>query len=121
MVLVCVPSLDTPVCDMEIRHFNTLAADLSEDVRIVAISRDLPFAQARWCGQHGAKQVETLSDYRSGNFGKSFGIYIKELDLLTRSIFIFDRDGILKYIQIVPEVTNEPNYDELHAAIKKLV
>ena len=74
LVLVCVPSLDTPVCDMEVRRFNTEAAALSDKVRIVAVSRDLPFAQARWCGAAGVTAVEALSDYRAGAFGKAYGI-----------------------------------------------
>ena len=121
LVLVCVPSLDTPVCDMEVRHFNTVAASLSEDVAIAAVSRDLPFAQARWCGAHGIKAVETLSDYRSGSFGKLYGIYIEELDLLARAVFVIDREGKLAYSQLVAEVTNEPDYDAVIAAIKQIV
>ncbi|MBQ7738216.1 MAG: thiol peroxidase [Desulfovibrionaceae bacterium] len=121
LVLVCVPSLDTPVCDMEVRRFNTLAASLSEDVAIAAVSRDLPFAQARWCGTSGAKAVQTLSDYRQGSFGKLYGIYIEELDLLARAVFVIDRQGNLAYSQLVAEVTNEPDYDAVLDAIKKIV
>ncbi len=121
LVLVCVPSLDTPVCDMEVRRFNTLAADLSKDIAIVAVSRDLPFAQARWCGAGGIKNVEACSDYRSGSFGKTYGVYIQELDLLARAVFVIDRDGFLRYSELVAEVTNEPNYDACLDALKKLV
>ncbi len=119
LVLVCVPSLDTPVCDMEVRRFNTEAAKLSDDVAIVAVSRDLPFAQARWCGAHNAKAVETLSDYRNGSFGKAYGIYIKELDLLARSIFILDKTGVLRYRELVSEVTHEPDYGKALAELAK--
>ena len=117
LILVCVPSLDTPVCDMEVRRFNTLAQGLSQDVAIAAVSRDLPFAQARWCGASGTKAVESLSDYRQGSFGKAYGIYIQELDLLARAIFVVDRKGILKYSQLVPEVANEPDYDAMLNAV----
>ena len=121
LVLVCVPSLDTPVCDMEVRRFNKEAAALSEKVRIVAVSRDLPFAQARWCGAAGVTAVETLSDYRNGSFGKAYGILIKELDLLARSIFVVAPDGTLAYSQLVPEVADEPDYAAALEAVKKLV
>ncbi|MBQ7608192.1 MAG: thiol peroxidase [Desulfovibrionaceae bacterium] len=119
LILVCVPSLDTPVCDMEVRRFNTEAAKLSGDVVIAAVSRDLPFAQARWCGAHNAKAVVTLSDYRTGSFGKAYGIYIKELDLLARSIFIIDKSGVLRYCELVSEVTHEPDYDKALAELAK--
>lgn len=121
LVLVSVPSLDTPVCDMEVRRFNTEAAKLSDKVRIVAVSCDLPFAQARWCGAAGVKAVETLSDYKDTEFGKNYGVLIKELRLLARAVFVVGPDGTLAYSQIVPEVTNEPDYDAALAAVKKLV
>ena len=110
LVLASVPSLDTPVCDLEIRRFNSEAVALSENVRIVAVSRDLPFAQDRWCGAAGVNSVETLSDYRDGSFGKSWGVFIDELALLARAIFVVRADGILSYVQLVPEVTAEPDY-----------
>ena len=120
LVLVCVPSLDTPVCDMEVRRFNTEAAAQSDKVRIVAVSRDLPFAQARWCGAAGVTAVETLSDYRTASFAKAYGILIKELDLLARSIFVVGPDGTLAYSQLVTEVTHEPDYAAALEAVKKL-
>ena len=119
LVLVAVPSLDTGVCDMEVRKFNEKAASLSDDVRIVAVSLDLPFAQGRWCGAAGVKNVETLSDHYSAEFGKSYGILIKELRLLARSIFVYDKSGSLVYSELVPEVTHEPNYDAALEAVKK--
>ena len=115
LVLVAVPSLDTGVCDMEVRK----AASLSDDVRIVAVSLDLPFAQGRWCGAAGVKNVETLSDHYSAEFGKTYGILIKELRLLARSIFVYDKTGKLTYSELVPEVTNEPNYDAALEAVQK--
>ena len=121
LVLVCVPSLDTPVCDMEVRRFNTEAAAQSDKLRIVAVSRDLPFAQARWCGAAGVTAVETLSDYRAGAFGKAYGILIRELDLLARSVFVVAPDGTLAYSQLVGEVAHEPDYAAALEAVKKLV
>ncbi len=120
LVLVCVPSLDTPVCDMEVRRFNTEAAGLSDKIVIAAVSRDLPFAQARWCGAAGVKAVETLSDYRDGAFGKAWGVYIDELGLLARAVFIV-KDGKVEFVQLVPEVTDQPDFDAVLQAAKKLV
>ncbi len=120
LVLVCVPSLDTPVCDMEVRRFNTEAAGLSDKVVIAAVSRDLPFAQARWCGAAGVKAVVTLSDYRDGAFGKAWGVYIDELGLLARAVFII-KDGKVEYVQLVPEVTDQPDFDAVLQAVKRLV
>ena len=120
LVIVAVPSLDTGVCDMEVRKFNEKAASLSDDVRIVAVSLDLPFAQGRWCGAAGVKNVETLSDHYSAKFRKNYGILIKELRLLARSIFVYDKTGTLIYSELVPEVTNEPNYDAVLNELKQL-
>ncbi len=120
LVLVCVPSLDTPVCDMEVRRFNAEAAGLSDKIVITAVSRDLPFAQARWCGAAGVKAVVTLSDYRDGSFGKAWGVYIDELGLLARAVFII-KDGKIVYVQLVPEVTEQPDFDAVLQAVKKLV
>lgn len=121
LVLVSVPSLDTPVCDMEVRRFNTEAASLSDKVRIVAVSCDLPFAQARWCGAAGVEAVESLSDHMETSFGKNYGVLIKELRLLARAVFVVAPDGTLAYSQIVPEVSSEPDYDAVLEAVKKLV
>ncbi len=119
-VLVAVPSLDTSVCDSEARRFNDEAASLGDDVLIQVISMDLPFAQARWCGAAGADHVRTLSDHRDAAFGRAYGVLIKELRLLARSVFIVDRDGKLRYGQLVNEITNEPDYDAVLQAIEGL-
>ena len=119
LVIVAVPSLDTGGCDMEVRKFNEKAASLSNDVRIVAVSLDLPFAQGRWCGAAGVKNVETLSDHYNAEFGLTYGILIKELRLLARSIFVYDKTGNLIYSELVPEVTHEPNYDAALEAVQK--
>lgn len=120
LVLVCVPSLDTPVCDMEVRRFNTEAAALSDKVHILAVSCDLPFAQARWCGAAGVSAVESASDHKDVSLGRNYGILIQELRLLARSVFVISPDGTLAYSQLVPEVTNEPDYAAVLDAVKKL-
>lgn len=121
LVLVCVPSLDTPVCDMEVRRFNTEAASLSDKVKIVAASCDLPFAQARWCGAAGVTAVESASDYKDVSLGRNYGVLIQELRLLARAVFVIAPDGKLAYSQLVPEVTHEPDYAAVLDAIKKLI
>ena len=120
-VLSAVPSLDTPVCDVQTRRFNKEAVSLGDDVVVVTVSADLPFAQARWCGAAGVENVVTLSDYRDAAFGKSYGVGIKGLRLLARAIFVVDKDGDVQYVQVVPELTNEPDYDAVIAAVKKLL
>lgn len=119
-VLVTVPSLDTPVCDVETRRFNKEAAALGDGVAIRVISTDLPFAQKRWCGAAGVEAVQTLSDHRDTAFGQAYGVLIKELRLLARAIFVVDQDGDVQYVQLVGEVTDEPNYDDVLAAVRKL-
>ncbi|MDD2966932.1 MAG: thiol peroxidase [Desulfovibrionaceae bacterium] len=119
LVLVVVPSLDTPVCDMEVRRFNKEAAACGDMVRIAAVSCDLPFAQARWCGAAGVQAVSSLSDYKTVEFGRAYGVLLPALRLLARAIFVIGADGVLRYSQLVPEVTHEPDYDAVLAAIKE--
>jgi len=119
-IISSVPSLDTPVCDTETRKFNEEGARLGEDIVILTISMDLPFAQKRWCGAAGVARVKTLSDHRDGAFGLAYGVLIKELRLLGRAVFVVDRDGVIQYIQLVKEITNEPEYDAVWSAVKKL-
>jgi len=119
-VIVSVPSLDTSVCDLEVRRFNQEATGLGSDVSVLVISMDLPFAQKRWCGAAGVTNVTTLSDHRDASFGRAFGVLIKELRLLARAVFVVDGKGIVQYTQIVPEITNEPDYDAALRAVKKL-
>ncbi len=109
-IISAVPSLDTPVCDTETRRFNQEAASLPGNVVVLTISADLPFAQKRWCGAAGIDKVITLSDYRDRSFGLGYGVLIKELLLLTRAVFVLDAGNKIRYIQIVPEVTAEPDY-----------
>ncbi len=120
-VIIAVPSLDTPVCDLETRRFNKEAEALGPDVGVLTISMDLPFAQKRWCGAAGVKAVRTFSDYQKAEFGKTWGVLIKDLRLLARAVFIVDKDGIVKYAQIVPEVASEPNYEDILNALKALI
>ena len=118
LILSVVPSLDTGVCDLQTRRFNSEAAGLGAGVRILTISCDLPFAQARWCGAAGATQLETLSDHRDLSFGTAYGVVIKELRLLARSIFVITKDGVVTHTEIVPEVTHEVNFDAALAAAR---
>jgi len=119
-VISSVPSLDTPVCDTETRRFNQEAGRLGSDVVILTISMDLPFAQKRWCGAAGVDKVQTLSDHREASFGTAYGVLIKELRLLARAIFVVDREGIIQYIQLVKELTKEPDYEAVLNAVSKL-
>ena len=120
-VISAVPSLDTPVCDIQTRRFNTEAANLGTDITILTISMDLPFAQKRWCGAAGVDKVATLSDHRGAEFGNSYGVLIKELRLLARAIFVVDQNNIIQYIQIVEEISEEPDYDAVLGAVNRLV
>ncbi len=119
-VILSVPSLDTSVCDTMVRRFNDQAAELG-DVVVLTVSMDLPFAQSRWCGSAGIENIQTLSDHRDASFGLAYGVLIKELRLLARAAFVVDKDGDLAYLQIVGELTDEPDYEEILGAIKQLI
>ena len=121
VLLSVAPSLDTAVCDLQAKRFNKMVAEVSEDVVILNISLDLPFANARWCGATDSEKIVTLSDYKEREFGLSYGVLIKELKLLARSIWVVDKDGKLAYNEIVPETVNEPNYDKALEAVNSLV
>ena len=118
VILSVVPSLDTPVCDLQTKRFNQEASK-HQDTVILTVSKDLPFAQKRWCGATGSSAVKTLSDYRS-NFGENYGVLIKGLNLLARSIFVVDQNGKVRYTQLVKEVASEPNYEEVLNAVKSI-
>ena len=109
-VLSVAPSLDTPVCAAQTRTFNKEAAGLSEDVVILSVSLDLPFALARFCGAEGIERVLTASDYKYRTFGEAYGVYIRELGLLARAVFVIDRNETIVHAEYVPEVTQEPDY-----------
>ena len=115
------PSLDTSVCDIMTRKFNEEAVALGEDVVVLAISMDLPFAQARWCIAADVENVNMFSDHRSASFGKAFGVLIKDLRLLARAVFVVDREGIVRYIEIVDELTHEPDYEASLRVAEKLL
>jgi thiol peroxidase len=115
-----VPSLDTGVCDAQTRRFNKEASSFSEDVAVLTVSMDLPFAQKRWCGAAGIDRVITLSDHLSGSFGTAYGVLIEELRLLNRSVFIVDKENIIRYVQILQENTQHPDYESALAALKEI-
>jgi thiol peroxidase len=119
-IISSVPSLDTPVCDTETRRFNEEAQKLSSDVALLTISMDLPFAQKRWCGAAGVTRVQTLSDHRDASFGTAYGVLIKELRLLARAVFVVDRNGVVQYVQLVKEITQEPDYEAVLTAVSKI-
>jgi thiol peroxidase len=119
-VLSVFPSLDTGVCAAQTRKFNEEAAKL-DNIDILSISVDLPFAQKRFCGAEGIDQVVTLSDHKDLDFGKKYGFVMEPLRLLARGTVVIDKDDTVKYVEYVPEVTNEPNYDAALKVAKELV
>lgn len=121
IVISSVPSLDTPVCDTETVRFNREAEKFGSDIVMLTISMDLPFAQSRWCAVKAVKNLQTLSDHREASFGTAYGVLIKELRLLARTIFIIDSEGIVRYIQLVKEVSNEPDYDDVLQSLTLLL
>ncbi len=115
------PSLDTPVCDLQARTFNQKAFELPEEVAILNISMDLPFAIARFCTAAGIDRIKVLSDHREASFGFNYGILIKELRLLARAVFVIDKNDVIRYMEIVPEITHHPDYDKALQAVKELL
>ena len=119
VILSAVPSLDTDVCDRETRRFNEEAAKLSDDIIIYTISCDFPMAQKRWCGAAGVEKVKVVSDVVDAEFGVKYGVLIKERRYFRRSVFIVGRDGKLTYVNYLPTLGEEPNYDEVIQAAKQ--
>lgn len=119
-VISVTPSLDTPVCDMQLRRFNSEAAQMPGDVVVLNVSMDLPFAIERFCTTAGIERVSVLSDHRDASFGTGFGVLIKELRLLARSVFILDRDNVVRYAEIVPEMTDAPDFESSLRMLKTL-
>lgn len=119
-IISSVTSLDTPVCDVETRRFNQEAAGTDDDTVILTMSMDLPFAQKRWCGNAGIDRVVTLSDHLNAEFGTAYGVLIKELRLLARTVFIVDREGVIRYVQRVKENSKEPDYDAVLKALSDI-
>jgi thiol peroxidase len=120
-LLSVVPSLDTPVCDMQTRRFNGHLEALGDGVAGFTISADLPFAQARWCGAAGMQRMQTLSDHRDMAFGDAYGTHIEELRLESRAVFVVDGSGTIRHAEYVKEITEHPNYDAALAAIERLL
>lgn len=116
-IFVTVPSLDTSVCDMEVRKFNEEVSKL-EDVTVYVVSMDLPFAQVRWCGNAGVDRVKTVSDYKQKSFGKNYGALIEEFCFLTRAIFVVDENNKITYVEYCKDVVNEPDYESALNAVK---
>jgi thiol peroxidase len=116
VVLLTMPSLDTPVCDVEARTFNERAAALPSDVVVLTVTMDLPFAMKRWCGAHGVERVVALSDSKLREVARGYGVLIRENGLLARAVWVIGPDGVIRYRQIVPDVASEPDYDAALAA-----
>lgn len=117
-VISVVPSIDTPVCDLQTKRFNQEASKLPANVAVITVSMDLPFAQGRWCGLAGADKVQMLSDYREHSFGKAYGVLIKELGLLSRSVFVVGPDDKVEYVEYVKEITEHPDYAKVLGSLK---
>jgi thiol peroxidase len=120
-VIASVPSLDTPICDLEIKRFNDEAAGLSKDMAIIFVSMDLPFAQKHFCEINKIKNVKTLSDHYNTVFGLAYGVLIKELRLLSRAVFIADSSDILRHVEYVKEIGSHPDYAAALTALKALL
>jgi thiol peroxidase len=119
-IISVTPSLDTPVCDLQLRRFNREAASLPLDVAVLNVSMDLPFAITRFCTTAEIDRVKALSDHRDASFGTAYGVLIKEVRLLARSIFIVDKDNIIRYKEIVPEQSNHPDYERALQALREV-
>ncbi len=119
-LFLSVPSLDTPVCDAETKRFNQEAAQFPDNVIVYTISCDLPFAQKRWCGEAQVTNVRTLSDHRDLSFGQAYGTLVKELRLLSRAVFLVDANDVVQYVEYVPEIADQPNYEAVLEAVKRV-
>jgi len=115
------PSLDTPVCDLQVKEFNRKASGLSSEVVVIGVSKDLPFAQARFCSANEIKNEIVLSDYRFSSFGLNYGFLIKELNLLARGTIIIDQRQRIRYIQVVDEITHSVNFEEVFNVLADLL
>jgi thiol peroxidase len=115
-----VPSIGTGICDAQTRRFNEEAASLGDGVVIVTVSADLPFHLAEWCAAKGVDRVVTMSDHYDMAFGDAYGTHIKELRVEQRAVFVVDADGVVRYVEYVPEIAQHPKYDEALAAVRAL-
>jgi thiol peroxidase len=120
IIISVVLSLNTDICDTETRRFNVEAAKLGPDVVVLTVSMDLPFTMKRWCGAAGIDRVITASDHRTAEFGQAYGVLMKDLRMLARAVFVIDRAGVVRYIQLLKEVGTEPDYGPILAAVKAL-
>ena len=116
-----VPSLDTPVCDLQGKRFNREAGAFGDAVAVYTVSADTPFAQSRWCGAADAQNMTVLSDLYDRSFGDGFGVHIEEMGLLARSVFVVDREGTLRHVEYVAEFTNLPDYERALEAVRDLL
>lgn len=121
VVYSVVPSIDTGVCSLQARTFNEEAEKLGDDVIVITVSCDLPFAQKRFCAQEGIKNSISISDYKDHDFGKKYGFLIEDLALLSRGVVIVDKNGKIAYTEYVKEVTNEVNFEAALDAVKALI
>ena len=120
-IITTFPSLDTPVCDLQVKEFNKRASKLSEDIVILGISKDLPFAQKRFCDANNISNLVIFSDYKTSSFGINYGLLIKELNLLARAIIILDKNNTVRYIQVVRELTNSPDYEDVFQSLNGIL
>jgi thiol peroxidase len=122
VLMVLIPSIDTPVCSLETGKFDRHVASLpTGKLKVVTISVDTPFAQKRWVAQEQVNNLELLSDYRTHDFATNYGVYIKELGLAARAIYLIDKDRTVRYVQLVSEVATEPDYDAVLKATRDLI
>ena len=120
-IINAVPSLDTSPCSIQARRFNAEAANLGENVKVLVVSMDLPFAQGRFCSTEGIANLVTLSDHRDASFGRAYGVLIKELRLLARAVVVVDRKGVVRHVELVKEISQEPDYEAALAVARQLL
>jgi thiol peroxidase len=120
-VITSFPSLDTPVCDLQVKEFNKRTTSLGADVVVLGISKDLPFAQKRFCETFAIKNIGVFSDYKFSSFGINYGLLIRELNLLARAVVILDKNNLLRYCQVVPELTQPPDYEDVLKKLEEII
>lgn len=121
IIISIFPSIDTPVCANQARSFNKKATELSDKVVVLAVSKDLPFALGRFCAAEGIDNIYTLSDYKFSEMGLKYGFLVKESRLLARGVVVVDAEGVIRYVEYVPDIVQEPNYDKAIEAVRALV
>ncbi|MFQ3610000.1 MAG: thiol peroxidase [Fimbriimonadales bacterium] len=121
LLISAVPSIDTGICSAQTKKFNEEASQLPESVRVLTVSMDLPFAQARFCGAEHIDKIEVLSDHRDASFAQAYGTLVKELRISSRAVFVVDPQGVLRYVEYVPEIASHPNYEAALSAVRALI